>query len=395
MRPELRPAPRYHPAASICRSRPAKKYGIREGAPVAPWAASMRLPYLSLLGEDPLGQLGTEMMTSQLAESSYKTYGTGLRSFSAFCATEGVDILDATPQTIVRYLAWLCDRGTVAAGSLQPYLSSINRFLQDHLRAPVALGPLVVSAKKGYAHLQTALTPATPRTFLPPTVAYKILVSAERMCQNPDLASAPSGLRLSLRAAAAVLLNYIFFARASTGVLAQTNDFAVTPSAIVLFKRILKGRQTDPVNRLPTVQVPVSAVPRVAAVLSAFLTARQTWWSAAARPLPAALWALPSDSAPDLWNSSTMTQWLQMSCTLVGEQPPPGFVWTSHSLRSGAATAANAAGVPLPQIRFFGDWATNSSVVLDYIDPTLLPSPAGELFFGWLSPLSSRGAASV
>ena len=194
MRPELRPAPRYHPAAAICRSRPAKKYGIREGAPVAPWAASMRLPYLSLLGEDPLGQLGTEMMTSQLAESSYKTYGTGLRSFFAFCATEGVDILDATPQTIVRYLAWLCDRGTVAAGSLQPYLSSINRFLQDHLRAPVALGPLVVSAKKGYAHLQTALTPATPRTFLPPQVAYKILVSAERMCQNPDLASAPSGL---------------------------------------------------------------------------------------------------------------------------------------------------------------------------------------------------------
>ena len=77
MRPELRPAPRYHPAAAICRNRPTKKYGILEGAPVAPRAASMRLPYLSLLGEDPLGQLGTEMMTSQLAESSYKTYGTG------------------------------------------------------------------------------------------------------------------------------------------------------------------------------------------------------------------------------------------------------------------------------------------------------------------------------
>eukprot|EP00873_Tetraselmis_striata_P021044 jgi/Tetstr1/441308/TSEL_029559.t1 len=60
--------------------------------------------------------------------------------------------------------------------------------------------------------------------------------------------------------------------------------------------------------------------------------------------------------------------------------------WTSHSLRKGAASAANAIGLPLSHIRFQGGWATNSDIVLDYIDPNVLPSPGAWFFFGHIAP---------
>eukprot|EP00873_Tetraselmis_striata_P009203 jgi/Tetstr1/429467/TSEL_019375.t1 len=56
-------------------------------------------------------------------------------------------------------------------------------------------------------------------------------------------------------------------------------------------------------------------------------------------------------------------------------------------LRKGAASAANAIGVPLSHIRYQGGWATNSDVVLDYIDPNVLSSPSAWFFFGHIAPL--------
>eukprot|EP00873_Tetraselmis_striata_P021317 jgi/Tetstr1/441581/TSEL_029809.t1 len=61
---------------------------------------------------------------------------------------------------------------------------------------------------------------------------------------------------------------------------------------------------------------------------------------------------------------------------------------SSHSLRNGAASAVNAIGVPLSHIRYQGGWATNSDVVLNYIDPNVLPSPGAWLFSGhYIAPL--------
>ena len=55
-------------------------------------------------------------------------------------------------------------RGTVAATSLQPYLSAINRFLKDHGVAPaVALGPLVANVRAGLRNSQVSLQPSAPR----------------------------------------------------------------------------------------------------------------------------------------------------------------------------------------------------------------------------------------
>eukprot|EP00873_Tetraselmis_striata_P017224 jgi/Tetstr1/437488/TSEL_026167.t1 len=58
---------------------------------------------------------------------------------------------------------------------------------------------------------------------------------------------------------------------------------------------------------------------------------------------------------------------------------------SSTTLRKGAAS--NAIGAPLSHIRYQGGWATNSDVVLDYIDPNVLPSPGAWFFFGHIAPL--------
>ena len=65
--------------------------------------------------------------------------------------------------------------------------------------------------------------------------------------------------------------------------------------------------------------------------------------------------------------------------------PPEGFTWTSHNLRKGSASVANAIGVHLTDIRYAGGWSTNSTVMeAKYIDFAMLPTTAARLFFGYM-----------
>ncbi len=81
---------------------------------------------------------------------------------------------------IARYIAWLGEGGTVAATSMQPYLSAINKFLQDHARPPVALGPLVSGVRKGLEKYQRDANPTPKRLPLPAPVALSILEGAKK-----------------------------------------------------------------------------------------------------------------------------------------------------------------------------------------------------------------------
>ena len=68
----------------------------------------------------------------------------------------------------------------------------------------------------------------------------------------------------------------------------------------------------------------------------------------------------------------------------VGARAPAGEAWSGHSLRIGAASAADAEGVSLRRICWMGGWTAQSSAVKDYIDPTCPDSPAARRYFGWL-----------
>eukprot|EP00873_Tetraselmis_striata_P005221 jgi/Tetstr1/425485/TSEL_015932.t1 len=58
-----------------------------------------------------------------------------------------------------------------AIGALQPYLSAINTTFRDHLKEPVALGPLVNQAISGWKLAQVDVRTADIRVPLPADVA--------------------------------------------------------------------------------------------------------------------------------------------------------------------------------------------------------------------------------
>eukprot|EP00873_Tetraselmis_striata_P037916 jgi/Tetstr1/458180/TSEL_044671.t1 len=89
-----------------------------------------------------------------------------------------------------------------------------------------------------------------------------------------------------------------------------------------------------------------------------------------------------------------MSDWLSTAVRIGSVAPPTGTSWSSHNLLKGAAAAANAIGVPLSHIRYPDGWATSSDVVLDFIDPNILPSHGAWFFFGHMSRPSATSKSN-
>ena len=86
----------------------------------------------SVFGDDELGEFATVMFNSATTKGTDQNYTSNLKTFFEFCDTSLIDPQEVSTIDIARYIAWLGKRGTVVAASLQPYLSSINKYLQDH-----------------------------------------------------------------------------------------------------------------------------------------------------------------------------------------------------------------------------------------------------------------------
>ena len=133
------------------------RYQLRLGSQgVAPWSATMSRALVPVFGDDDLGRKTIILMQNALGDNTYGNYESNLRHFWDFCAEFDIAPLDVSPVQIARYVTWLGERGTIASDSLQPYMSAINRFLEDHGRAPTALGPIVTSVRRGLSHCQVA-----------------------------------------------------------------------------------------------------------------------------------------------------------------------------------------------------------------------------------------------
>eukprot|EP00873_Tetraselmis_striata_P022814 jgi/Tetstr1/443078/TSEL_031134.t1 len=189
------------------------------------------------------------------------------------------------------------------------------------------------------------------------------------------------------RALVASVGNFMFFARGLTGVSCRLRDVHVDDYNITLQVYREKGRagRRGP-DDLRVLLLPVSEHPRVARLLHHFIDNVQYVPLATVALGETNFWAVTPSEQSKPWTAATMSDWLSTAVRLVGAAPPAGTSSTSHSLRKGAASAANAIGVPLSHIRYQGGWATNSDVVLDYIDPNVLPSPGAWFFFGHIAP---------
>jgi hypothetical protein len=336
----------------------------------------------SVLGEDELGLLATSLFQSALTSGTYVHYSSNLTGFFKFCSEHALEPLATTPVDIARYIAWLGLRGTVSATSLTPYLSAINRFLQDHALPPVALGPLVAGVRKGLMNCQTDTAPLPERLPLPAPVALAILELGEKLLPETDWDPEDPTLPV-LRAAVATIASYVFFNRGECSACALAGDLVVGSTHITLLLRQEKGRKGLNAGYRNVRQIATYEAPRIAALLRAFFKGQAAM--SHPRGQLARRWSISPREDVEVWSALTLTDWLRAAFTAAGHLPPEGFSWTSHSLRKGAASAANAIGARLTDIRYQGGWATNSNVLeAKYIDFTMQPSEAARLFFGYL-----------
>ena len=337
----------------------------------------------AVFGNDELGRAATSLFQAATTEGTDKNYSSNLKSFFEFCNVSLLEPQGVTPIDIARYIVWLGQRGTVAAASLQPYLSAINKYLLDHALPPVALGPLVSGVRKGLANCQEDLAPQPQRLPLPAPVALKILELAERLLLTVEFHWIDVDNLALLRAAVATITAYMFFNRGECGACALRGDIVVNEDFITLLLRQEKGKKALAAGLMNVRQIPCSQAPRIAALLGSFFKGQKSMKKRKGPPLRR--WALSPAEDLELWSADTVSGWLLEACKAVDCHPPEGFSWTSHSLRKGAASAANAIGARLTDIRYAGGWSTNSTVLeAKYIDFAMLPTPAARLFFGYL-----------
>jgi hypothetical protein len=122
---------------------------------------------------------------------------------------EKIAPLQATPATMVRYTARLSLLGIVAATSLQPYFSAVNKIFRDHQRQPIAVGELLADARRGLEMLQRRIVPTDSRLPLPAPVALNILLADNTL--RADLTWTPASRPMLERFRACLAIASIAF----------------------------------------------------------------------------------------------------------------------------------------------------------------------------------------
>eukprot|EP00873_Tetraselmis_striata_P007450 jgi/Tetstr1/427714/TSEL_017838.t1 len=189
----------------------------------------MRGSIEALYGTNDWGAKVLDLLTTSLTASTYANYeGNVFVSFAEFCIDgEGISPLDCTESTCVCYLAWIAERGTVGAGSLQPCLTAINTFPRHTGRddSP-ATGPAIGDIHEaGDIHefqiRQLKTSEELRRAPLPCDVITDIL---------DNLATLPMttpGYGTILREGAAVCSTFMFYSRGESSDSCRLRDMAV------------------------------------------------------------------------------------------------------------------------------------------------------------------------
>jgi hypothetical protein len=84
-------------------------------------------PYMQrLLGTDSFGAKAFELLTAAWAKSMSDTYNSAIKPYIELCEKQGLPPPAAAAATMARYIAWIRERDTIKATSMQPYLSTVN-----------------------------------------------------------------------------------------------------------------------------------------------------------------------------------------------------------------------------------------------------------------------------
>eukprot|EP00873_Tetraselmis_striata_P016595 jgi/Tetstr1/436859/TSEL_025635.t1 len=162
-----------------------------------------------------------------------------LSQFAEFCHdSENISQLEATTATVLRYVAWIGERGHIGAKSPQPYLSAINTFFELHNLDSIAKDSLhLTAARRGLMLRQRCLEAAPLRVPLYAGVAYSFVERAELIVSAPT-----KEYQYEFRALVASVVNFMFFARGLTGVSCRVRGVRVDDYNIALKVYHEKGR---------------------------------------------------------------------------------------------------------------------------------------------------------
>ena len=336
------------------------------------------------------GTTAVRLAASAREDTTNEGYDRHWNEFDEWCAAQQLESLPATPRMVFAYVGHLADKGTIAAGSLQPYLSAINSRHADYGFERPALGHLVTSARKGMARAQALCETRDTRVPMPATVARDVLRTALRRrralraARGPRVRLDARGLAEYLRRRYAFVLSFVFFGRQDSTTALASCDHGIDANFIWL-RLTEKQKRSQPyrrVVRLPLDAPPsnghASALPDLAALGRAYLEARAALGGAT----PRWLLQLPGEPKP---TARHMAEWVALTLKEEGVSAPAGFAYLGHSLRSGGSSAAEAIKVSRFRGNWLGGWSqTGRTRELHYMDPSVLPTAAAFELLGWL-----------
>jgi integrase len=324
------------------------------------------------------GELDVLMRLNRVKASTLDTYAAPVKSFFGYCRHElGIDPLDTTDvdlQTWVQEMSARPIDRLIRPSTMRQYVSAIRTIfaMLDHPFTPADLDRDMAAYIAAYTNLHDLVVPLTkPTTPLDADVALDIMRRTSRRLVGHSWRPDQSGFKLIV-AGALVVLAFLGYMRHDSACQVQMRHLRFRPDHLEIEVRKLKTRnlmygasrsQVQVHHRLESPDCPVRFLERYKAMLT---YAGYT----------------PSDyvgaTAPD-HESLNLQQALKM---VVNAYDLPHLEdLTGHSIRVGAASAANAAHVPVRMImqRMFHK---AESSTFGYIRLHVRPTLGGTVFFG-------------
>ena len=229
------------------------------------------------------GSTAMRLAASAREDSTTEGYARHWREFEGWCDEEGLDPLPATPQMIFAYVGALAEKGTIAASSLQPYLSAINSYHADYGFDKPALGHLVTAARRGMARGQARCDTRDTRVPMPAAVAARILRAT--LAALPSLAARQGsrGAADFLRRRYAFVLSFVFMGRQDTSTGLRSADHGIDEDSsgfiwLRISEKMRRGWAFRRIVRLPLTAMSyhghASLLPQLGELGRAYLAAR-------------------------------------------------------------------------------------------------------------------------
>lgn len=255
----------------------------------------------------------------------------------------------------------------MSTDTMRSYLSPVDAVHEMAGYEPPTAHPIFSCLRKGYKRLTETAAGGMP-SFVGP-LPVDIMLAALSL----GGLRAPSEMR---RACAGLVLAFLMFNRPGAAAAVRAADMRFTRQGLSVQQVFHKSEART--RARSAFLIPVHPRGYAADAPLTFLRAFRRDYLAAG----GSLW-WPMFAAPGTRPGPRVTsEWLRLLLSWTGTSAPLGVRWTGRSIRSGAATAANAIGLPLPVVAAYMEHGETAVTARHYVDGRLgspgtsAPSPA-------------------